>query len=503
MDVLLLNLVKWLAGLAIPAVLARFVPRRWLVAALATWSLLPLPVLLVLLIAEILRSPSELDQPDGILVALLFYGGFVALPWFVMSMMGAAIGLALRRRGASGSLVTVRPAVPAAPPARDVPIQRAAAPPPLSGWRARHVGFERDGLILDGLDVWGSEWHKLGTAPVELPHPAHPHELHRFKIYEAGDGPRARRFAATELSNSVWGFYSPIGADEFPAGTSTDGTLGFENLLPGPTERDRLWPTGRIWRMATGEVLADGSAWMSSRVIPEADGALLLAMRHHNNDALFRLRPETGTFSVVGERRPDETIDRLGEAVGHALRTSIDRAHRNLGLRLSPDGSIRVELAAAEWSNTHWVNSPRVIEVAGDRILLDLWGTDWDAEASFPIERCVALSLRRYHFGGNCQALLHLAGDGFAIFENTPGPPTRGPLTAIEPQIEAAARRSSAQAPRAAQAPTRRVGPRQLLVALAIVISALAAIGTISFVIVRLTPEPPPPKLSTVPEMPR
>jgi hypothetical protein len=501
MDVLLLNLVKWLAGLAIPAALAMFVPRRWLVTVLATWSLLPVAVLVVLLMADILRSPPEPAQPGAIFVPLLFYGGFVAAPWILMSMMGCAVGLALRRRGASGASVTALPAVPAALPPQDVPIQR-AAPPPLSQWRARHVGFERDGLILDGLDVWGNKWQRLGAATVELPHPAHPHELHRFKIYEAGAGPQARQFAATELSNGVWGFYTRTGADEPRAGTSADGTLGFENVLPGPTgaERDRLAPTGRIWRNATGEVLADGSAWMSSRVIPEADGSLLLALRHYNNDALFRIRPDTGMISVVGERRPDETIDRLGAAVGHALRTSIERAHRNLGLRLSPDGSIRVELAAVEWSNTHWVNSPRVIEVASDRILLDLWGTDWDADASFPIERSVALGLRRYHLGGRCQALLHLANDGFVIFENTPGPPTRGPLTAIEPAIEAAARRSSAQAPSAARTP-RRVGPKQLLVTLAILISALAAIGGISFVVARLSPEPPP-KLSTMPDMP-
>jgi hypothetical protein len=496
MDVLLLNLVKWLAGLAIPAALAMFVPRRWLVVALATWSLLPLAGLLVLLIAEILRSPSELAQPSGLFVALLYYGGFVAAPWFVTSVMGCGVGLALRRRGARGASVAARPAAPAP---QDVSIQR-AAPPPLSQWRARHVGFERDGLILDGLDVWGRAWHRLGTTRVELPHPAHPHELHRFEIYEAGDGPQARQFAATELSNGVWGFYTRIDADEPRAGTSKDGTLGFENLLPGPAERDRLAPTGRVWRIATGEVLADGSAWMSSRVIPEADGSLLLALRHYDNDALFRVHPEAGTFSVVGEHHPDETIDRLGEAIGEALQTSGDRARRYLGLRLSPDGSIRLELAAVEWSNTHWVNSPRVIEVASDRILLDLWGTDWDAEASFPIERCVALDLRRYHFGGRCQAMLQLAGDGFVIFENAPGPPTRGPLTAIMPAIEAAARRSSAQAPRAARAP-RRVGPRQLLVTLAILIGALAAIGGISFVAVRLAQEPPP-KLSTVPDMP-
>jgi hypothetical protein len=488
MIVLLLNLLKWLAGLAIPAVLAMYVPRRRLVAVLVTWLLLPLIVLLVLLTWEALRNPSVLTQPGGILVPLLFYSGLVVLPWFGLSMMGGAVGLGLRRRPASGKPVTATPAGP-------------AASLPLRQWRARHVGFERDGLILDGLDVWGSKWHPVDAAQVELPHPAHPHQLHRFDVYEAGgNGQPTQQFSATELSNGVWGFYTPVSADGPRTGTSKDGTLGFENLFPGPTDRDRLAPTGLIRRIATGEALADGAAWMSSRVIPEADGSLLLALRHYNNDALFRLHPETGTFSMVGECRPDETVDRLSQALGAALQTSIDRAHRNLGLRLSPDGSIRVELAAVEWSNTHWVNSPRVIEVASGRILLDLWGTDWDAEAAFPTERCVALDLRRYHLGGHCQVLLHLAKDGFVIFESTPGPPTGGPIAAIVPAMEAAARRSGVQPPRAFQAP-RQVGPRQLLVALAILVGALAAIGMISFVAVRFAQEPPP-KLSTIPTMP-
>ena len=188
-------------------------------------------------------------------------------------------------------------------------------------------------------------------------------------------------------------------------------------------------------------------------------------------------------------------------AVDFALRTIIDRAHRNLGLRPPPDGSIRVELAAVEWGNTHWVNSPRVIEVASDRILLDLWGTDCDAEASFPIERCVALDLRRYHFGGRCQAMVHLATDGLVVFEgHARAPDPRSVHRDSSPRFVAAARRSSAAAPSAART-LWHVGRRQLLVTLAILISALAAIGGISFVVVRLTPEPPP-KLSTLPPMP-
>lgn len=526
MDVLLLNLVKWLAGLAIPALLAMFVPRRWLVVTLATWSLLPLLVVLALVLGDVARTPSELAEPGQLLLALLFYGGFLIVPWLVMSAMGGAVGLALRRRDArpEAAATTPPPAPPRQvsrpppepewrPPPRQVlrpPARQVARPPPGPEWppppgpewRARHVGFERDGLILDGLDVWGSQWRRLGTATVELPHPAHPLERHRFEIYEAGEGAKARQFAATELSNGVWGFYTTGDADAQRAGTSTDGSLGFENRCSDPPggHPDRLAPTGRIWRLATGEVLADGSGWTSSRVIPEAGGSLLFALRQFDRDALFRLHPQSGSFSVVGERRPEEPLGRLAKAVDRARRASLDPAHANLGLRLSPDGSIRVELAAVEWSNTHWVNAPRVTEVATGRVLLDLWNTDWDAAVSFPAERCVTLDLRRYHASGRCRASLDLATGRFAIFEHAPGPPTLGPLAELGPALEAASQRSSTPASRVAATP-RRMGRHQLLVALAILAGALTAIGGISFVAVKLTPRPVP-ALAIVPAMP-
>ncbi len=77
----------------------------------------------------------------------------------------------------------------------------------MTGWRDVHVGFERDGLRLGGLGVWDEPWREVGTGPVTLPHPAHPHQRHSFWIYEIGGPPV--RFAAGELSNGVWGFYLP------------------------------------------------------------------------------------------------------------------------------------------------------------------------------------------------------------------------------------------------------------------------------------------------------
>ena len=51
--------------------------------------------------------------------------------------------------------------------------------------------------------------------------------------------------------------------------------------------------------------------------------------------------------------------------------------------QLSPDGVFRVEYAASEVGPFHWARAPRVVLVDGDRVLLDLWCSSWDASARF------------------------------------------------------------------------------------------------------------------------
>jgi len=76
-------------------------------------------------------------------------------------------------------------------------------------WQEVHVGMSGDDLHLCGLKVWGARWRRVQEEPVELPHPAHPSEIQPFWIYEIGSAEKPVRFAATELSPSVWGFYVP------------------------------------------------------------------------------------------------------------------------------------------------------------------------------------------------------------------------------------------------------------------------------------------------------
>src|SRR5262249_12357354 len=111
-------------------------------------------------------------------------------------------------------------------------------------------------------------------------------------------------------------------------GTSADGSLRFENRYvsdAGGPPPD-LAPTAWIWDAVTGETLADGARWTSSQVTPQPDGTLLLALRHHNRDALFRLDPTARTFRTLGERRPDESLNQLAGAIDRAHKASMDKA---------------------------------------------------------------------------------------------------------------------------------------------------------------------------------
>lgn len=76
-------------------------------------------------------------------------------------------------------------------------------------WQAIHVGLEKDGFLIQGLDVWNEDWRKVDTPSLKLPHPEHTQQRHTYQVYEIGPAERPVRFAAGELSNGVWGFYIP------------------------------------------------------------------------------------------------------------------------------------------------------------------------------------------------------------------------------------------------------------------------------------------------------
>jgi hypothetical protein len=369
------------------------------------------------------------------------------------------------------------------------------------GWEAAHVGVEHDGFVLDGLPVWSLVWREEPGVRLRLPHPAHPGQQHAFSVYDIDDGARAARFAAAELSNGVWGFYRWVASADAGVGESANGTLRYTHDL-GAYEHgryDRAEPIARIYDVRTGKLVFDGAAWRSGRVVPQKDGAWLLSLVQGELQTLFRIEPAAGTFRDLGGSARPRPLAELQRAAAAARRACDDQADAALGRRIAPDGSIMVELHAVEWSNTHWVRSPRVTEIATGRVLLDLWGTDWDAWPAFPRRRTVRLSLRRYRLGGDAEAEIQLAPDRYVVFE--PAGESVGPLSDLPEALEAASRRAAAAAPRRPRVTPLRPTLRSYFVALLIFLGTLALIAAATLLSLRLQPQPPQ-KLDTIPPMP-
>ncbi|HEX8458499.1 MAG TPA: hypothetical protein VF656_14460 [Pyrinomonadaceae bacterium] len=63
---------------------------------------------------------------------------------------------------------------------------------------------------------------------------------------------------------------------------------------------------------------------------------------------------------------------------------------------VSPDGMLRVEFDVQTGRMSHEIYSPRVVSVTDGEVLVDLWGTYWDASAQFKEPGTVDLYLRYY-----------------------------------------------------------------------------------------------------------
>ncbi|MGF7149533.1 hypothetical protein FHS96_003184 [Sphingomonas zeicaulis] len=371
------------------------------------------------------------------------------------------------------------------------------------GWQPVHVGTERDGLTIDGLDIWALRWHDAPEGQCWLPHPAHPDQQHLFTIHSVEDGRTATTFAAAEVSNGVWGFYRWIVPADAAAGRSADGSLRYQHDL-GPFSGgryDAVAPVARLFETADGAPLFDGDAWTSSRIVPQADGALLLVLKMHEDETIFRIEPATGQFRDLAEREAWHPLRGLTAAAAAAHEKAETRRGRYLDRRVAPDGSMVVLCAAAEWANSHWVASPRVISVADDAVLLDLWGNDWDAAISFPRRGAVRLALRRYTQPGRATLELDLASSTCRIVAPAGVASANAPI-AQAPSLAMRAMRSAAPAATDMARPPMPVGrgftARSARVALLILIGAAVAVAAIVFVIEsnrppssqRLTPLP-------------
>ncbi|MGY4397422.1 hypothetical protein ACVWZA_002616 [Sphingomonas sp. UYAg733] len=134
--------------------------------------------------------------------------------------------------------------------------------------------------------------------------------------------------------------------------------------------------------------------------------------------------------------------------------------------RMSPDQSIRLDLLISEWSVSLWTHAPRITEVATGRLLLDLWGTSWDAETAWIGSNGLRLDFRRFDRGGVFTLLIDFTGKTYRTTEANSRPRALDDLrSGIDEAFEQAHLRyldsltPPAVKPDAAGTPARPAGP--------------------------------------------
>lgn len=395
----------------VPAVLAASVPRRRLVAVMTAWFLSPVFVYMALIAWETLTHPAGGNRPGAALYGFALVTPLLAPFWLMAFLAGFGLGAGTRflLRPLRPRRTVSPPAPPAPPPAAATPVMPRPLEAPLwaePGWRPVHIGFDGDAVRIGGLEVWRHEWRPEPGPPVRLPHPTHPQQMHGYEVFLIGSEPKPVRFAAAELSNGVWGFHLRQDDTAVVQAMSQDGSLRYEHR-PRPQAAGRPGPPLPVLTDArSGQVLVDGAAWEFGNITSNADGTLFLRLQQKFFDVMFRIDPATREFWNHGESGPRQPLTGLAAEMEQA-RLAIEGAEGEAAYRqIAPDAVIRIDLATVEWANSHWVNSPRVVEIGTGRVVLDLWGTDWDATAEFPRYRCTRLALRSYR--RRCHATLEI-----------------------------------------------------------------------------------------------
>lgn len=511
------------AAVVVPSLLIAVTPRRWTGRAMLGWVVSPLIAYVGVVAWEGLTRPAQTISAQNFLLGFSLLSAIFIVPWGLACAAGFAIGFGLRpliRRPGSGAGPTLQGRTPPAGPSSRAPAPETPPPslppdvsPDAAEWRPAHVSFENDGLEIGGLGVWTHTWRAVDAAPLHLAHPAHPDETHRFRVQEIVEGSNLVRFAVSEVSNGVWGFYVPRYDVVEAWGSSADGSLRYEHRKREHAERKEEAPAS--WAVlldaATGHVLADGSAWTESRISGNADGSLFLRLRDDTGETLFRIDPTARTYRNQGEPRGDFPLLTLPDAIEHARREGARPGPGARYRRISPDGAIRVDSEAVEWGNSHWVHTPRVIDTASGRVLLDLWNTDWDATVSWSGPRRVSLDFSRYHFSGDLTIELDLANESYRITREPGGDAElpSGPLAEAASAMEASGRRVAAFA--AGHGAARPVwddgkpGPfAALRTALVILVTAAVLIAAATWLSMTTGSQPPgrPKVLRSIPSAP-
>ncbi|MDB5657850.1 MAG: hypothetical protein JWS10_465 [Cypionkella sp.] len=496
-----------LAALAATIVVAMIasVPRRWTRWVMALVVVSPVILYVGAFAWEVVTRPGAEDVFANAMLGFSLLSAILLIPWGVTCVVLFALGLGFRRLFRGREVADAKPV--ALRQANIAPAQVATLPAAIKfstmaddgsrdaiEWRHAHIGFENDGLKIGGQDVWGQKWRDVGAAPLRLSHPSYPLQMHLHAIYEIGNGPSATRFAASEVSNGVWSFYVSTRYVTETSAVSADGSLRFEQRA-GEMVNGRLDSVGTcavLVDVVTNKMLLDCGAWSASEITNSADGSLLLRLDHKDGETLLRIFPASRTFRDQGMNGPALPLADLAATVERARYAAAHQTEPTYR-RISPDGSIRIDLVATEWGNSQWVYSPRVTDIASGRVVLDLWNTDWDATVSYPANRRLSLDFRRYHFSGNLTIELDLNTDRYRITrepgggENLPS----GPLHEAAAAMEESGRRT---AKFATARPVFNDRPNPFAAwraALVILLGALALIAVATFLSLHLAGDKP------------
>ena len=272
----------------------------------------------------------------------------------------------------------------------------------------------------------------------------------------------------------------------FDAGSSADGRLRFEHRRSEADPDPRAGDERRafLFDAGTGEALAEGTDWDWSEITLQEDGALFLRLIHRSSDALFRITAGSRSFSDWGVRGPERPLAELAAAIA-AERSRLGDFRTNPGYRfISRYGTMRVDMQTMEWSNSHWVNAPRVVDLLTGGPVLDLWGSDWDSGVpAFTAGRKVLLSLRRHRGGATANVELDLERSAFRLLD-TPDPySTARPLADLS-EVLKARRFDETFGPGARPVAGSPFAAWRM--ALALLVGALCAIALVAFVAWRM-----------------